>query len=1208
MKPYDKSNSFMRRVTKRVSELIPGTTWMNKLMSDPLSDNDPSPSETDDQPPVKKLCTPNNTFMKYTNRSGCSPSVSLITPDNHRNSTTVNVQIPEMSAVTCIPSTSRQCSSLVNQSSPSILRDDTDSRGTLKRKVDEAELSNINRQSSKGMAFNFASSTPAVVSTSKSLNPTLNLKKSYNLNRTSLNSDFSTPTKLNSKSNDSSSALKFGDTSKHAMSSPSFRWDTFVNYGELSERQKLFAQKSPLNCSQVMYGGGSARSNLSKILGNTPPIHRKTVIPISPATNNEIRTTSSILLQHISTKNKAIEENKFIIQPKVNIRHKAEQKSIPIRVETTVRIVDTPEKTECSQNSVQQQSTGHDMTRKLRANILKKSRGTNLDELEMPTKVDLPNISLPVSALPIINLATNNDVDNEFSFNQPLTIEQFSKQVVEKTSKRKHKSLEITANKKPDIHINTDLGNNTKQSFKAFSPPAKKPSTQQVVASKVVDNSTKKVDTVANVIKVNSSFEPLTFNDVLRNPSHSSSNFQLGTSNGLVFGNTSTVQESDKKKEATTLVKTSENKKWSCDTCWVSNDSVNNACVACQTPKAGGAVQKPLQVNKPSTWTCETCWVPNKSENDACVACQTSKPGVTKKIVQESATWKCDACWVVNKSDCTSCVSCGTSKPGSKPKPTAQFNFGLNNNTSDKSSSSSSNQFKFGFDSSKNDQPAAQLKLVPDNSKNDQPAAAAQFKFGADNSKTGQPATQFKFDATENGEKPTSGFKFGVNSTTPDSSSFGAFKFGTTTPSVNNTNCVPDNKTTAADPSPSSTFTFGLNNKLDQPENKLNFGFKNQQTPSLPITQFKFGPGSIESDKLNTHEKVASENSNAEKCTNESMKLTNNKSDFSTKTEDTKININNLSKSKEEKSQCEKAPQFTFGSTNTNCINSINNSVAQFGEHKKEESNGTFTWNKNNDITESKQIDFGNSATNKQSSPSINMKKSQMVNGHSQPKEIASEDNSGFIKSPQLFSFGSIAKQEQTAPGEQKKQSFSFGSSNSDNFNSPNLNTNKFSVPLFGASNQSNTVFGNATTTSAAIAPVMPPISVPSFNFGSVPPSNSFFSKPVNDNNTPFTQTPNPLASATNNVFSFSAPSQPVFSSTNNSDALAKPVQLDDQMKTSSNLFSQASAKPALKLDPNAPISINFTGGATTQFTAQPSETSEPPTKRKILKPVRRIR
>lgn len=71
---------------------------------------------------------------------------------------------------------------------------------------------------------------------------------------------------------------------------------------QLSERQKLFAQRSPLYCSKAMYGGNSARSNLSKIFANTPAIHKKAVIPISPTTNNKIRTTSSILLSHISTK------------------------------------------------------------------------------------------------------------------------------------------------------------------------------------------------------------------------------------------------------------------------------------------------------------------------------------------------------------------------------------------------------------------------------------------------------------------------------------------------------------------------------------------------------------------------------------------------------------------------------------------------------------------------------------------------------------------------------------------------------------------------------------------------------------------------------------------------------------------------------------------------------------------------------------------
>lgn len=38
---------------------------------------------------------------------------------------------------------------------------------------------------------------------------------------------------------------------------------------------------------------------------------------------------------------KKIEENKFIIQPKVHMKHKADQKPIPLKVETTINIVNT---------------------------------------------------------------------------------------------------------------------------------------------------------------------------------------------------------------------------------------------------------------------------------------------------------------------------------------------------------------------------------------------------------------------------------------------------------------------------------------------------------------------------------------------------------------------------------------------------------------------------------------------------------------------------------------------------------------------------------------------------------------------------------------------------------------------------------------------------------------------------------------------------
>lgn len=49
-----------------------------------------------------------------------------------------------------------------------------------------------------------------------------------------------------------------------------------------------------------------------------------------------------------------IEENKFIIQPRIHLKHKADQKSVPIKLETTVNVVDTttPEKIEEKSNNI----------------------------------------------------------------------------------------------------------------------------------------------------------------------------------------------------------------------------------------------------------------------------------------------------------------------------------------------------------------------------------------------------------------------------------------------------------------------------------------------------------------------------------------------------------------------------------------------------------------------------------------------------------------------------------------------------------------------------------------------------------------------------------------------------------------------------------------------------------------------------------------
>lgn len=1167
-----------------MSEYIPGMTWMNTLISDAQTNDDrTSMTENDDQPPVKKLCTSNNSFTntKY------PPTNST---DNHRGSN-VNVLLPEISAVTCIPSTSKQSPKFTSQlSSPLGCRDAGNRAGIrgkpagyVKRKCDVVDLSNINRPGSKTV-FNFASSTPTIITATNQPIKT-SLKRSLNLDNSSTSNEFLTPTSsklIKPRENElhQQSSLKFHETSTNQVPSASFRWDTFVNYGELSERQKLFAQKSPLNCSQVMYGGSSARSSLSKILGNTPPIHRKAVIPISSTNNSEIRTTSSILLEHISTKNKEIEENKFIIQPKVHQRHKAVQKNVPVKVESTIKIVETtPEKSDSKSSEVSSNYSGRvdsNTTRKLRVNLSKKGRVLKSDELEMPTEVNLPKVSLSMTSLPSIDLSNTNVEDNEFTFNQPLTIEQFSSQIVEKTSRKQHK-MTLKKAQNTNIEINSKDQSSTKIPSTNFNS-----STSEIFVKESTKVSITNNDTSIENSNKNDKVSEFRFID-----DDSSKNIlktSLPCSDSKLESTKPVDKDFDSSLKKSVSINTNqlvpeksstELKKWSCDACWVSNDADKLKCIACQTPKCEKTQTPVLNVIKSSTWTCDTCWVPNKNEIEVCVACQTQKPGTTKNPAVQSITWTCDGCWVKNKNDCTTCISCGTAKPGSalenKPLPSTQFKFGLNNNTFENSGAS---QFKFGFDSSKNVQPSNQFKFgstVPfsssDNAKSD--TSVNEFKFGIVIDKTDQPLDTFKF-GTDN--KSSLSIKKVVDGT-----------------HMNNI----DNSETK--------FKFGFEVHPYHSDGQFKFGQSSSTNKST--AQFKFGSDKIENEK-SVHQNPVVDSNLVKQSTNEFKSLVNNKNEESEKT----LELQNQSNKRKVNDINENAStKALYSSVVSNSNNS--NSLINVGYKSEDLSKEKCVWdNKVKNIENKPIMNFGSIQPVQSATENTN----QLVNGHSNPIETLNEEQKpGLIKTSQLFSFGSLAKQDQNVPVDQKSpKMFTFGSTTNDNksFASTLMGSSSFpsTAPVFGAS---NSIFGSVTTTSTP-ATLGSSIPTPQFSFGSLAPqvTNSFFSKSSNDNDKkPLAQTSNSF-NAANVGFSFGAQSPPVFSVPNAGGSIKMSATDEDLTKcTTNNIFSQPSTKQSIKLDPNAPISINFTGGATTQFTAKP-ETTEPPTKRKILKPVRRIR
>lgn len=718
------------------------------------------------------------------------------------------------------------------------------------------------------------------------------------------------------------------------------------------------------------------------------------------------------------------------------------------------------------------------------------------EEFEMPAKVDLPNISLPVPVLPCINLSNTNLEDNEFTFNQPLTLEQFSLQVAAKSCKKKQKII-----LKKIQNLNSDSNNENQHLNPMVSSSSLNVAINEApIKETVEENPSNSNNNIKVLISNNKVIETSQFGDfskntlpkLVQNPV-----LKMEPTNVNVFlDKSSQAQKSNDKNQQHSDKLSVELKKWTCNACWVLNDGDKMNCLACQASKPDIS-KKPLIVTTKvaGTWTCETCWVPNNKETDACVACQSQKPsGTTKKVVEPNSNWTCDACWVKNKNDCNSCISCGTVKPGSvpenKPQSLTQFKFGLNNN----SFKDSCAQFKFGFNTN-----ITESGGCPTTENNNSNTSTKEFKFGMVNNKSDQPLSTLKFGSDGKESQPIK----------------------TPIKSLNSNNAE----------TPSNQFKFGFENKIDQPETQFKFGLNS--VSSKPIAKYKFGSDNIETEK-SAQQNCKTDDNKVAQFSNEVKQLVNNGNEMSTNL----VEVQNSPLKFGDTKQTEKSNiQFTFGSVKTNCNDS--NAFANTGSKTEDLSKDKFIWNKKNK-NETKPINFSMPSTIQ--SNTGNTYTNQMVNGHSHSDEILNEDQkSGLIKS-QLFTFGSLAKQDQILSNDQNKpKTFTFGSVMNDNksFVTPTLTTSSFpnTGSVFGAS---NLLFGNGPTTSTSTA-LGSSLLKPQFSFGSMAPaSDSFFSKTTKDNDKPSAQTSNSLNSTPKVGFSFDAQSSPGFSVASNTGLFTK--------------------------------------------------------------------
>ncbi|XP_037027341.1 nuclear pore complex protein Nup153 isoform X2 [Bradysia coprophila] len=292
----------------------------------------------------------------------------------------------------------------------------------------------------------------------------------------------------------------------------------------------------------------------------------------------------------------------------------------------------------------------------------------------------------------------------------------------------------------------------------------------------------------------------------------------------------------------------SSSKQWECSCCMIKNDNAKEICVACETPRSqASAAPKPIEqtLSAPltnsfgsqfktnaNTWECSTCMIRNKLEAQKCIACETPKSGggleksvsalpklavpstdqgFKSIVAQQSARWECSACMTRNDANRKKCECCEQAKPGTSSESSIAFSFG--------SASSSTPKFSFGVPF--NEKAASTVVPISEaKSKVDEPKPSFSFGAQPNASVTDGPAKTFSFgsqskekDKEKKSDPPATTFSFGVKPTNKSNDNdlsasakiastpaLSGFKFGASIPEVKPvtavTAVIPSNKQT----------------------------------------------------------------------------------------------------------------------------------------------------------------------------------------------------------------------------------------------------------------------------------------------------------------------------------------------------------------------------------------------------------------------------
>ncbi|KAL0280402.1 UNVERIFIED_CONTAM: hypothetical protein PYX00_001700 [Menopon gallinae] len=357
---------------------------------------------------------------------------------------------------------------------------------------------------------------------------------------------------------------------------------------------------------------------------------------------------------------------------------------------------------------------------------------------ERPQEVNLPKIPLPISTLPKFDFKLPPiAVPTADSSTAPKPVKTISTNNLPNTQlSESNKTFKFS----PPISLSApeNVKNFTQKSNFTFSTPLKADGNRDKSENAVLSNLSNFMSAEA-LSKLKRKSTPL---------EKSNSSFGLEPAKELKSGSVMDLLrktlENNKKPENESVTENLKplNDTWECDSCLLRNLKGSKSCSGCKAPKSSVSAEKnikpstesnpmtiaPSTDSKPATvtsgfgnkfkppsdsWSCKECFVNNNSTAIKCIACENPRPqanpvkettpapqvkpppvatsGFGDLFKKKTGQWECSVCLIQNKENDTKCAACETPKPGAKadkPEP-PKFTFGI---------PPEAGGFKFGID------------------------------------------------------------------------------------------------------------------------------------------------------------------------------------------------------------------------------------------------------------------------------------------------------------------------------------------------------------------------------------------------------------------------------------------------------------------------------------------------------------------------------